>query len=461
MAMFLQTVHAEGLNHLSYILGDNGKAAVIDPMRDCKVYVEIAKRHGARIEHIFETHRHEDFVVGSLELARRTKARIHHGDALPFKYGETVRENDQFDLGKLTLKIIETPGHTVESISILVMDKNFGKRPVAVFTGDTLFVGDTGRTDLDAAKAEEMAGKLYYSIHKKLLPLGDQTIIYPAHGQGSVSGTDIASRKFSTIGYERLCNPALKKNRREFIRSKLEEEHYYAPYFRKMERFNQDGIQLVTKLPEPKPVNADTFSHTMESGEMFLLDIRSAEAFAGAHISGSLNIPLAILPIYGGWFLPYDQKIALIAEQDRDVEQAQTALMRLGFDNLEQYLAGGIWSWITTGKALEAIPAIDIATLYKRIDDKEELLVLDVRSHREYENAPSARSRRIWLGELPQQVGNLPQNRKIVTLCGEGQRASVAASYLRRHNDRFRDVELCLGAVTTYASFLPHQKAAQ
>lgn len=455
MVMFLETVHAEGLNHLSYIIGDDGQAAVIDPMRDCKKYVEIANHHGAQIKHIFETHRHEDFVVGSLELARRTQARIHHSDALPFKYGETVKENSRFDLGKLTLKVIETPGHTIESISIVIMDQNFGNKPVGVFTGDTLFVGDTGRTDMNAPRAEEMAGKLFYSIHNKLLSLGDQTIIYPAHGQSSMYSPDVAARTFSTIGYERVCNPCLKKSRREFIKDKLSEEHYYAPYFRKMEQLNQDGVQLVPKLPEPKPVDANAFSSSIENSDIFLLDIRSADAFAGAHIPGSLNIPIDILPLYGGWFLPYDRKIALIADRDRDIEQARIYLMRIGLDNLAQYISGGIWTWIKAGKPLSFIPATDIATLYKRIEDRENLLVLDVRSHREYENASSGKSRRIWIGELSQQIGNLPRGKKIVTLCGNGQRASIAASYLKKHESLFQDVEICLGSVTTYAAHSP------
>jgi hydroxyacylglutathione hydrolase len=207
--MFLEIVRSEGLSHLSYIVGDGNQAAVIDPRRDSAIYLDIAYREGARITHIFETHRNEDYVIGSKDLARCTGADIYHGGALPFEYGDAVGDGNTFELGEVLLQIIETPGHTEESISLTLMDKAFGDSAVGVFTGDALFIGDVGRTDFYPDRAEEVAGKLYDSIFNKLLPLGDQTILYPAHGAGSVCGAGMAAREFSTLGYERRHNPRL------------------------------------------------------------------------------------------------------------------------------------------------------------------------------------------------------------------------------------------------------------
>ncbi len=250
--MFLEKVKSEGIAHLSYILGDGSEAVVIDPRRDCEVYINIADREGTRITRIFETHRNEDYVVGSQDLAHRTGATIHHGKGLDFSYGEDVSEGDSFELGDLRLTILETPGHTLESISIVVTDKNYGDDAVAVFTGDALFIGDVGRTDFYPDRAREVAGALYDSIFNKILPLGDQTILCPAHGAGSVCGDSMASREFSTLGHERLNNPVLQKTAREdFIEFKVNEHHYQPPYFRKMEEYNQHGPPPLDNLPNP------------------------------------------------------------------------------------------------------------------------------------------------------------------------------------------------------------------
>ncbi|HKJ64059.1 MAG TPA: MBL fold metallo-hydrolase, partial [Desulfopila sp.] len=201
--MFLEKIKSEGIAHLSYIIGDGSEAAVIDPRRDCQIYIDTAAARGMSITRIFETHRNEDYVTGSQDLARKTGAAIHHGHKIDFAYGEDVAEGDSFALGDLRLEILETPGHTDESISIVIKDTNFGDDAVAVFTGDALFIGDVGRTDFFPDRAEEVAGLLFDSIFKTILPLGDQTILCPAHGAGSVCGGGMASREFSTLGYER------------------------------------------------------------------------------------------------------------------------------------------------------------------------------------------------------------------------------------------------------------------
>jgi hydroxyacylglutathione hydrolase len=256
--MFLEKIKSEGIAHLSYILGDGLDAVVIDPRRDCGIYAEIAAQQGVRITRIFETHRNEDYIIGSQDLARRTGAAIYHGKALDFSYGEGVCEGDTFEVGDLHLKILETPGHTFESISIVVTDKNYGEDAVAVFTGDALFIGDVGRTDFFPDQARKVAGALYDSIFANLLPLGDQTIIYPAHGAGSSCGDSMAAREFSTIGHERLHNPVLqKKDRDSFIDFKVHEHHYLPPYFKKMEQYNQFGSPPLHSLPQPVPMTCN------------------------------------------------------------------------------------------------------------------------------------------------------------------------------------------------------------
>ncbi len=281
--MFLEKIKSEGLAHLSYILGDGGKAAVIDPRRDCEIYRSIADREGCRITEIFETHRNEDYVIGSTELARRTGATIRHGAALPFSYGEAVTEGDEFRLGDLTLKILQTPGHTDESISIVLYERGAGDTPVGVFSGDALFIGDTGRTDFFPDRREEVAGLLYDSIFNKLLPLGDQTILYPAHGSGSVCGSTLSAREFSTLGLERRRNPGLQvKNRDEFVARKAEEFHYLPPYFQRMEILNLEGTPPGSMIPRPAPASAAEFSgREGEPGTWLLFPLESGEGKTG------------------------------------------------------------------------------------------------------------------------------------------------------------------------------------
>lgn len=442
--MFFEVIRAEGLNHLSYIVGDDGKAAVIDPRRDCRIYTEIAAAHGAKITRILETHRHEDFVSGSLELARRTKAKILHGNTKATKYGENTKEGSKLEFGNIELRILETPGHTPDSISITLSDKNFDSSPVAVFTGDTLFVGDVGRTDLYNSLREELSAKLYDSIHKKLLLLGDHVIIYPAHGEGSICGKKLATREFSTIGYERQFNPLLAKSRKEFVKYKTAEEHYFAPYFRQIEKFNHEGIPLVAKLPEPMPESAEGFSEAIDRNGMIVIDVRAPEAYAGAHIAGSLAIPLAKLPLLAGWFLPYDKKIGLVTDRDDDAVKAHLYLMRMGYDNAAFYLAGGMNAWLMAGKPFSSIPVIAANALKPPSGNKEGIFLLDVRSRTDAEEIPVNPQRRIWVGELPQHFGKLPRDRKIVTLCSTGQRAITAASLLRQA--KFENVGVFLGS---------------
>jgi len=447
--MFLEKVKSDGLSHLSYIIGDGGYAAVIDPRRDCQIYLDIAYRNGAQIKYIFETHRNEDYIIGSLELAKMTGGQIFHGQELPFAYGQAIDEGQVFEFGQVRLKVIKTPGHTFESISLVLYDIGFGHDPVGVFTGDALFIGDVGRTDFFPDRLEETAGLLYKSIFEKLLPLGDQVILYPAHGAGSVCGTGMAAREFSTLGYERRNNPALQNDSQEkFIQAKIQEKHTKPPYFSKMEEYNLKGAPPIEPIYPPKPYQADQFEQAMQTG-MQVVDIRSPEAFAGAYIPGSLAIPLAMLPAYAGWFLPYDQDIGLIVSSYEDIDQACRYLNRIGYDHLIGYLDQGLHEWEIRGKYYETIPAVYAGEIQRRIRDKEDFTLLDVRTPKEFKEGHLPGAQNIFLGELPNRLEEIGSVRPVTTFCGSGQRAIIAASILKKHG--FHEVEDCLGSIQACA----------
>ena len=445
--VFFEMVKSEGLSHLSYILGQDGQAAVIDPRRDCRVYVDIAYRNDARITHIFETHRNEDYVVGSRDLAALTGAEIYHGQALDFAYGRSAAEGDSFRIGGLELAVLETPGHTFESISIVLRDLESGPSPLGVFTGDTLFIGSVGRTDFFPERAREVAGLLYDSIFDKILPLGDHVLLYPAHGAGSVCGSGMANREMSTLGYEKRHNPALQAAGREaFVERKLKEAPHQPPYFRKMETYNQQGsAPPLAQVPHPKPMDVARFAKAMEDG-MLVLDLRDPEAFAGAFVPGSLAIPLDMLPAYGGYFLPYDQEIGLIAD---DFEAARTAvrlLLRLGYDRIAGFLAGGLHAWEISGKPYDRIPAVHVDELTARITEGRAFTLLDVREAEELDQTgrlPGAVH--VFLGELDDRLGEVPREEPVTTFCGSGRRAIIAASILKRNG--FGRVEDSLGSM--------------
>ncbi|MCW4016387.1 MAG: MBL fold metallo-hydrolase, partial [Candidatus Bathyarchaeota archaeon] len=257
--MKLYTIESQGLAHKSYFLSDEKEAAVIDPRRDCEVYVRLAQRHCVKIKYIFETHRNEDYAVGSLELQKQTRAQICHSKELNFKYGEhPLSDNEIFSVGNLKIKTIHTPGHTNESMCYAV--NNNSDEPLLVFTGDTLFAGSVGRTDLYGKDAwQTQAEKLYDSLHEKLLRLGDGVVVFPGHGAGSVCGSEIGKQDFSSIGYEKKTNPYLKINKEAFVERVMSLESWVPPYFHKMEKYNLNGPPLLRGLKLPKPLSADEF----------------------------------------------------------------------------------------------------------------------------------------------------------------------------------------------------------
>jgi hydroxyacylglutathione hydrolase len=335
----------------------------------------------------------------------------------------------------------------MESISIVYRDLEFSSdEPLGVFTGDALFIGDVGRTDFFPDRAEEVAGMLYDSIFEKLLPLGDYVLLWPAHGAGSVCGSGMADRNFSTIGYERRHNPVLQKtDRDEFIRFKMTEDHFKPPYFRRMEKYNLEGPPPLDELPHPKPLSADEFAWAVDGG-MQVVDVRSPEAFAGAHVPDSFSLPLGMLPAFAGMFLDYEKPLGLVVEDESQIDEAVRGLIRIGYDRIEAFLAGGLHAWETSGRPYAKVAAIHVADLQKRLNDGDGFTLLDVRSKEEFDSGHLRNALNIYVGDLPAQLDRIPEERPVTTFCGSGQRAMIAAALLRRHG--IEPVEDCLGSIS-------------
>jgi len=446
--MILEKFRSEGLAQFSYFVGYGNEAIVIDPRRDCRVYIDIAQREGMKIRNIFETHRNEDYVIGSLELAHFTGAKIYHGPGLAFKYGETLKDGQEFCFGKIEMTAIHTPGHTDESMSYALTDLDAGKEPIAVFTGDALFVGDVGRIDLYGLKeALRMAENLHNSIFNKLLPLGDGVMLYPAHGAGSVCGGAISKREESTLGLERILNPILQKNKKEFIEFKVSEHHETPPYFRKMEQYNLNGPPLLGHLPNPDPLSPKELQNQMKLGAV-VVDTRTPPAFAGAHIAGSHSIRLNRIPSYAGWVLPYDKPIILVLEDNGDLEMAVRYLVRLGYDQLVGYLRDGIDAWYKKALSTEQLGLLTVQELKKRLDRGEDLFVLDVREKGRWDEGHIKGAGHIYAGHVKRRLDEIPADRPIVVACNTGNHASLVASILRREG--YREVYNLLGGMAAW-----------
>ncbi|KAF5410534.1 MAG: MBL fold metallo-hydrolase [Euryarchaeota archaeon] len=433
--MIFERIKSAGLAHNSYLIGSEGEAAVIDPRRDCDVYIELAEREEQRIRYVFETHRNEDYVIGSGELSNLTGAEVFHGPGLNWGYGSTLHDGEAFRIGSLKITALQTPGHTDESMSYALADLSSGENAVMVmvFTGDALFVGDVGRTDFYGPdEAERLAGALYDSIVEKILPLGDGVILCPAHGAGSVCGGSISERDYSTIGIERSSNPMLQLNRQEFIRHKTAEYHERPSYFRVMERYNLEGPPLLGRLPVPPPLTPAEFNDSMERDWAIVVDARTPPSFGGAHIRGSYSIWLEGLPAYGALVLPYNEPILLVLELHDHLKRAVRYLVRLGYENIRGYLRGGIEAWYDAGYPVEYMGLSTVHELKRRIDRGDDFLVLDVRDEDEWRDGHIEGAMHIYVGQLESRLSEVPRDRPITVVCNVGHRASLAASILMR-----------------------------
>jgi len=429
--MIFERIKSEGIAHNSYLIGSGSDAAVIDPRRDCQVYIDLAQQRGLRIKYIFETHRNEDYTVGSVELNNFTGAKIYHGPGLDWKYGNTLREGQEFQVGSLKLTPIHTPGHTDESVSYVVVDLSTGEAPVMVFAGDALFVGDVGRTDLYGfEEAPRLASNLYDSIFNRLLPLGDGVILCPAHGAGSVCGLNIADRDESTLGIERIQNPVLRmKNRDDFIKHKVAEQPERPYYFRQMEKYNVEGPPLLGCLPIPAPLTPTEFKDEIEQGAI-VVDTSEPAAFGGAHIKGAYSIWLEGLPVFAGWVLPYDKPILLVLEDQCHLERVVRYLIRAGYDRVTGFLKGGTEGWYNAGLPMENLLLLSVHQLKDKIDRGEDLLVLDTRGEDEWASGHIKGALHIYVGYLERRLAEVPKDKPVAVICNVGHRAGLGASIL-------------------------------
>lgn len=437
--MIFNRVRSKGLSHFSYFLGSEKEAIVIDPRRDCQIYSDLAKIENMKIKYIFETHRNEDYVIGSRELSNLSGAKIFHGSGLDFKFGKKIEDNQVFSFGKMKLLSISTPGHTDESMSYALIDETLKQQSIMVFTGDALFVGDVGRIDLYGEKeASRLAESLYGSIFKKILPLGDGVILCPAHGGGSICGGSISDQEWSTLGLERLNNPVLQKSKKDFIKFKVNEKLERPPYFKKMEQMNLYGPPILENIPSPSPLSSKEFKDCINDNA-FILDVRKPSAYGGPYIKGSVNIWLDGLPAFGGWVLNYDRPIVLILDNPKNLKIAVQFLIRLGFDKIIGYLCDnieecGIESWYNDALPTEHGGLLTVQELKNLLDNNNDLFVLDVRTNKEWEKEHIENINHIYIGHLKDRLNEIPNNKPIAVICSVGNRGSIGASILRRED---------------------------
>ncbi len=427
--VIVKRIKSEIVAHLSYLVGSGNQAFVVDPKRDPWTYIDMAKQKQLNIKYVFETHRNEDYVIGSRELASLTGAEIYHGPWPEFKYGKTLRDGQEFKVDSLKVVAIHTPGHTPGCVSYAVSDLESGEETVLVCTGDALFINDVGRTDFGGPdKKREWSENLYNSIFNKILPLGDHVILCPAHGAGSVCGSGIADRELSTLGLERLMNPVLQKSKKDFIEHKVQEHHEYAPYFRMMEKLNVEGAPFLGYGTNPSALKPDEFRDRIEQRAL-VVDCRPPPSFGAGHIEGSYSISLERLGL-AGWVLPYDKPILLVLQHHEHLDRVARNLTRIGYDNLSGYLTPSIASWYKAALPIERLDMITAVELNERLSRDDGGLVLDVRSRDEWNNGHIKDSLNIYVGLLEKRVDDLPEKKQITVVCESGTRSSLACSIL-------------------------------
>jgi len=449
--MLVQQFFVNGLAHCSYLLGGSKSCAVIDPRRDIQIYLDTAKAMGLKVTYILETHLHADFISGHLDLAEKTVAKIYAPKMGKCGFNHVgLSEGDAFEIEDMELKVLETPGHTPEHICYVVMDHSRGEDPVALFSGDTLFVGDVGRPDLFPNIAKELASKLYDCLHEKLVKLPDFCELYPAHGAGSLCGRAMSAKRTSTIGYEKKYNYALQiKDKGKFVESLTTEMPEAPDHFSRCSDVNRKGPTLVRNLPVCAPIEPISFSQKAHEKNSVVLDIRPYEAFGGQHIAGSYHIDFGgNFATFAGWIIPPDVNILLVAESAGQAEEAVVWLRRVGLDRAIGFLDGGMYEWAKAGLSTEHVHQISAEELSKRMSSGPKITLVDVRAKREYQTSHLEGTMNIPAPDLRKRYKELDPKVPIVTICNTGHRSSLGASLLKQHG--FKDVSNLAGGMTGY-----------
>ncbi len=437
--MYFKQFYLGCLAHASYLLGSAGEAAVVDPQRDVDEYIAEAESAGFKIKYVIETHLHADFVSGHRELAARTGAEIIFGEKAGASFPHrAVKDGDELEIGKVVLRFIETPGHTPESISVLVIDTEISSEAQKVLTGDTLFIGDVGRPDLAGAKGytpQMMAGMLYESLHGKLLKLADGVEVYPAHGAGSMCGRNISKETFSTIGQQRAFNYALQPmSKDEFVLMMTGDLPAAPRYFSRDAEYNRRGAPALEELPEAVALAPAEVDNLVEQGYL-ILDVRAAADYGACHVPGALNIGLGgQFATWAGTLVAPETPLIIVADDEKKVDEAVMRLARVGLENVKGFLRGGIEAWKAAKLKTASIEQISVDELSERLERTTDLQVLDVRRPAEYRDGHVPRAANVPLGpELAGDARHLDSGRATAVICAGGYRSSAATSMLEQH----------------------------
>jgi glyoxylase-like metal-dependent hydrolase (beta-lactamase superfamily II)/rhodanese-related sulfurtransferase len=443
--MYFKQFYLNCLAHASYLIGSEGEAVVVDPQRDVDQYLDEAAAQNLKIKYVIETHLHADFVSGHRELAARSGAEIIFGEqaqaTIPHR---AVANGQELLIGRVKLRIMETPGHTPEGICVLVSDTEVSDQPQKVLTGDTLFIGDVGRPDLAGGKGytpQMMAGMMYDSLHEKLLRLDDAVEVFPAHGAGSMCGRNLSTETSSTIGEQRKFNYALQPmSKDQFVKLMTTDLPEAPAYFSRDAEINRSGAESLTGLPSASPLGPAEVSKFSEQGAV-VLDVRDAAQFGAGHITGSLNIGLGgQFASWAGSLIPIASPIVIVAESDEKVVEAQLRLARVGLENVQGYLAGGMKAWEEAGLNIDLLPQISVSELKELIAMRPELQVIDVRREAEFESGHAFRAVSAPLANLRDVLPHLKLKplAQTAVICAGGYRSSAGTSILRQLG--FQDV---------------------
>ncbi|MDA7778033.1 MBL fold metallo-hydrolase [Flavobacteriaceae bacterium] len=436
--MKIEQIYTGCLSQGAYYIESKGEAAIIDPLREVAPYIEKSKKNKATIKYIFETHFHADFVSGHVTLAKETGATIVYGPEAKTGFDSLIAKDQQeFKIGDITLTVLHTPGHTMESTTYLLRDEN--KKDIAIFSGDTLFLGDVGRPDLAQKAAdmtqEDLAGILYESLRKKIMPLADDVLVYPAHGAGSACGKNLSKKTVGTLGEQKKTNYALRANmtKEEFIKEVTDGLLPPPQYFPLNVKMNKEGYEDIQTVLESgtRPLSAEAFEVAANETAAIILDVRHQDDFAKGHIPQSVFIGIdgGFAPWVGAMIGNVAQPILLITPDGRE-EETVTRLARVGFDNTLGYLKGGIDAWTKSGKQLDSVDGITTKDL-KQLMEKQSIEIFDVRKPGEYlsEHIPAAHS--TPLDFINDHMSEFPSNKPFYIHCAGGYRSMIAASILK------------------------------
>jgi hydroxyacylglutathione hydrolase len=445
--MFIRQLYTGCISEAAYYIESDGIAAIVDPMRDIEEYLVMAKERNATIKYIFETHFHADFVSGHLDLAAATGATIVYGPQTVTNFPVHVaKDGEVFAIGKLKMEVLHTPGHTLESSCFLLKDEN-GKDN-AIFTGDTLFVGDVGRPDLaqkgNEITVEDLAGMMYDSLQSKILPLADDVTVYPAHGAGSSCGKNIGPETYSTIGEQKQTNYALQPQAKEdFIKAVTEGLAAPPQYFPINAMINKEGYESLDIVLEKglQPLAIADFKERSKEENVVILDTRNSSTFTEGFVPGSVSIGLdGRFAEWAGSLLPFDKRMILITEAGKEKETI-VRLARVGFDKIEGFLAGGFEAWQSAGETIDLIIDVEADELAMDIPFDQNLVIIDVRKEAEYGSGHIKDALNLPLADLtdPGTMADLDDKHNIYVHCAGGYRSVIASSLLKRqgiHNIR-------------------------